>query len=50
LGLSVTRKLARVLGGDVAVESKEGMGASFFVRLPIRWTSPEADELELSRR
>jgi PAS domain S-box-containing protein len=50
LGLSVTRKLARVLGGDVAVESKEGMGASFFVRLPIRWSSPEADELELSRR
>jgi PAS domain S-box-containing protein len=41
LGLSVTRKLARVLGGDVAVESHEGRGAAFFVRLPIRWAPGE---------
>jgi len=42
LGLSVTRKLARVLGGDVTVESEEGQGTTFFVRLPIRW-SEEGD-------
>jgi len=41
LGLSVTRKLARVLGGDVAVESDEGQGATFYVRLPMRWAPGE---------
>jgi PAS domain S-box-containing protein len=34
LGLSVTRRLARLLGGDVTVESTPGQGSAFFVRLP----------------
>lgn len=38
LGLSVTRRLARVLGGDVSVESEAGSGTSFHVRLPVRWS------------
>lgn len=37
LGLSVTRRLARVLGGDVTVESEPGQGTTFYVRLPVRW-------------
>lgn len=34
LGLSVTRRLARLLGGDVIVESEVGKGSLFRVRLP----------------
>ncbi|MFL5608589.1 MAG: ATP-binding protein, partial [Gemmatimonadaceae bacterium] len=34
LGLSVTRRLARLLGGDVSVTSVPGKGSTFLVRLP----------------
>ncbi|MBV9773352.1 MAG: PAS domain S-box protein [Gemmatimonadetes bacterium] len=37
LGLSVTRRLARLLGGDVTVASEVGRGSTFSVRLPKRW-------------
>jgi signal transduction histidine kinase len=43
LGLSVTRRLARLLGGDVAVESQPGTGSTFTARLPMRAPSPSAD-------
>jgi signal transduction histidine kinase len=34
LGLAITRKLARMMGGDVTVASEPGKGSVFTVRLP----------------
>jgi signal transduction histidine kinase/CheY-like chemotaxis protein len=34
LGLAITRKLARMMGGDVTVQSEPGKGSIFSVRLP----------------
>jgi len=34
LGLAITRKLARMMGGDVTVNSEPGKGSVFTVRLP----------------
>ena len=39
LGLSITRHLCRMMGGDVAVRSALGEGASFEILLPRRLTS-----------
>lgn len=36
LGLSVTRKLARLLGGDVTVASRIGTGTTFLLTLPMK--------------
>lgn len=41
LGLALARKLADVMGGTIGVESQEGAGSTFTVRLPLR--RPNAD-------
>ncbi len=37
LGLSLTKALSEILGGSVAVESREGAGTTFTVRLPASY-------------
>jgi signal transduction histidine kinase len=42
LGLSLSRKLALLLGGDVAVESSLGEGSRFSVTIPLQLPVAEA--------
>jgi signal transduction histidine kinase/CheY-like chemotaxis protein len=35
LGLAISRRLARVMGGDVTLESEPGRGSVFFLTLPL---------------
>jgi signal transduction histidine kinase/CheY-like chemotaxis protein len=37
LGLAISRKLARMLGGDIRVESEVGRGSTFILSLPARY-------------
>ncbi len=36
LGLALSRKLARILGGELSVESEPGVGSTFLLSLPLR--------------
>jgi signal transduction histidine kinase len=46
LGLTITRKLARMMGGDVTVESTPGKGSVFAVRLPASAANPAGSTSE----
>jgi signal transduction histidine kinase len=44
LGLAISRKLARLLGGDLLVESEEGRGSTFRLILPAAAPEEDADD------
>ena len=45
LGLALARRLARLLGGEIYLDSAPGEGSTFRVELPLEYRDPEAPPL-----
>ncbi|MFF9550612.1 response regulator [Methylobacterium fujisawaense] len=46
LGLAITRAFAEMLGGAIAVESRQGEGTTFTLTLPVRFETGAAEEAD----
>jgi len=45
LGLTLARRFARLLGGDILLDSTEGKGTTFVVDLPLGTTPVRSDSV-----
>lgn len=50
LGLPISRRLARLLGGDLTVESVYGKGSTFYLMVPIIYKDTEQQHQETEER
>jgi len=47
LGLSICKSIVELMGGDIVVTSKVGLGSNFKVSLPLPCKQAQADELDI---
>ena len=47
LGLSLSRRLCRMMGGDITVQSEAGVGSTFTIRLPAEVRDPSKSLLKV---
>ncbi|MBN2010243.1 response regulator [candidate division KSB1 bacterium] len=45
LGLSISKELARLLDGEITIESESGKGSTFTLHIPITWRKGNVDSI-----
>ena len=45
LGLEITRRFCKKLGGDITAKSKIGEGSTFTIQLPAKIVHPEIEQI-----
>lgn len=48
LGMAITKKIVDMLGGTIEVQSEEGQGSEFIVRIPCKISSEKNEQVEQS--